>query len=231
MSTDRPDTDYLDRHDQRELRQLLARIPGLCEDLLNVQTKQARTSRPGGSRRPKRLGSALPIHIGAVEAADELHNILAGWCRIVIDQRGGEWPANATLSIAQWLARNVESLALCEGSREALPEIRDVIARCIRIVDIPPEDVVVPLDDERVKEAGRTIVTRQMVESFAQRMGEKINGRRIRYLEKAGLLKSIDQDDETGTLFYLMGDVLIAHRQMEQRELERQAMDLPAVSP
>lgn len=219
MSTDRPDTDYLDRHDQRELRQLLARIPGLCEDLLNVQTKQARTSRPGGSRRPKRLGSALPIHIGAVEAADELHNILAGWCRIVIDQRGGEWPANATLSIAQWLARNVESLALCEGSREALPEIRDVIARCIRIVDIPPDDLVV-IDPARVEAANRQIVTRDSIETIAPKLGDLahgLNSRRVQTLEKRGGLKRAGSDKDTGTAFYRLGDVLEAHVRHRKR--------------
>lgn len=213
MSTDRPDTDYLDRHDQRELRQLLARIPGLVEDLLNVRTKQARTSRPGGSRRPKRLGSALPIHIGAVEAADELHNILVGWCRIVIDQRGGEWPANATLSIAQWLARNVESLALCEGSCEALPEIRDVIAHCTHVVDIPPDDLVV-IDPARVEAANRQIVTRDSIETIAPKLGEMgrgLNSRRVRTLEKANALKATGTDVDTGTRFYRLGDVLEAH--------------------
>ncbi|WP_260868808.1 hypothetical protein [Gordonia sihwensis] len=208
-------TDYLDRHEQKQLRDLLARIPGLVEDLINVQTRQARIAKRGMSqgRRPKKLGPAIPYHIGASDAADNIHATLVGWVRVVLDQRGGEPPADATISLADWLRRNMTSLALCEGSREALREIEDVIRSAVRVVDIPPDDHVI-IDPQRVEAANRTIVTRDSIDTIAPKLGEMavgLNARRMRTLEKAKVLKATGTDPDTGTKFYRLGDVLHAH--------------------
>lgn len=208
-------SEHLQRHEVRELRDILAGIPGLVEDLLNVECRTARLSKPGLSkgRRPK-PGSSIPYHLGAADAADLLHNTLVGWCRVVLDQgRGKGQPANATLSIAKWLHQNAESLALCEGSAEALDEVRYAVGECRRVVDIPPDDDVV-IDPQRLEAANRSIVTRDSVETIAGKLGEMGTGltaRRLRTLEKAGILNAAGKDRDTGTLFYRLGDVLTAH--------------------
>lgn len=208
-------SDHLERHEVRQLRELLAAVPGLVEDLLNVECRTARLSKPGLSkgRRPK-PGSSIPFHIGASEAADLLHNTLVGWARVVLDQgRGNGQPANATLSIAKWLHRNTEALALCERSAEALDEIHYAVGECRRVVDIPPDDEV-SIDPQRLEAANRSIVTRDSVEVIAQKLGDLGQGltaRRVRTLEKAGVLRATGKDRDSGTLFYKLGDVLTAH--------------------
>ena len=207
-------SEHLQRHEVRELRDILAGIPGLVEDLLNVECRTARLSRPGLGKRAGKPGSSLPFHLGAADAADQLHSTLVGWVRVMADQKRGKGlPANATLSIAKWLHRNAEALALCEGSAEALDDIRDAVGECRRVVDIPPDDHVM-IDPQRLEAANRSIVTRDSVETIAGKLGEMGTGltaRRLRTLEKAGILNAAGKDRDTGTLFYRLGDVLTAH--------------------
>lgn len=207
-------SEHLQRHEVRELRDILAGIPGLVEDLLNVECRTARLSRPGLGKRTGKPGSSLPFHLGAADAADQLHSTLVGWVRVMADQKRGKGlPANATLSIAKWLHRNAEALALCEGSAEALDDIRDAVGECRRVVDIPPDDHVM-IDPQRLEAANRSIVTRDSVETIAGKLGEMGTGltaRRLRTLEKAGILNAAGKDRDTGTLFYRLGDVLTAH--------------------
>lgn len=215
------ETDYLDRYEQAQLRKVLKKIPGLMEDLLNVQTKQARITKPwtAQGRRPKRLGSAIPYNIGASDAADRLHNVLVGWVRVVLDQRGGEPPANAVISCAAWLARNLESLALCEGSAEAKADIEGAVIAAERVVDIPPDDYVV-IDPQRVEAANKSLVTLATIGAIAARigpLGEGLNRDRLRLLVKHGDVKADAEDRESGTKFYRLGDVLDAHQKRKVR--------------
>lgn len=203
---------YLDRRETRQLGEILRKVPGLVEDLLNVQTRGARLSKPGlGGRRPKKLGASIPYHLGAAEAADELHNTLAGWVRVVLEQRGGDCPSDATISLARWLERNLIALALCEGSAEALDDIRHAVITCERVVDIPPEDHVI-IDEARLTAANRQVVTRDQAERLAPKLGELGEGltaRRVKYLENRGALDRVGTD--SGVAFYRLGDVLHAH--------------------
>lgn len=215
------DADYLDRYQQKQLREQLKRIPGICEDLLNVQTRQARITKRGigEGRRPKKMGSAIPYHMGASEAADRLYEVTVKWVQYVISQRGGTPPNYTTIPCSTWLAKNVESLALCEGSVQALDDFDDAIQFAIRVVDIPPDDYVV-VDPQRVEAANRSMVTLSTVGTVASKIGPPgagLNRDRLRLLAKHGDVKHAHVDPESGTKFYHLGDVIAAHLKRKAR--------------
>lgn len=218
--------EHLQRHEVKRLREVLAGVPGLVEDLLNVECRTARLSKPGMSkgRRPKQLGSSVPFHIGAAEAADLLHATLVGWVRVMLDQgRGRGHPADATLSIAAWLHRNAEALALCEGSAEALDEIERAVGECRRMVDIPPDDEVV-IDPRRLEAANKSLVTLSTIETIARKIGEPgrgLNRERLRLLAKHRDVKPASEDGQSGTKFYRLGDVIDAHLRRKARISEK----------
>lgn len=207
---------YLDGAGRANLRAELALVPGIVDDLENVKAGTAKLARPVGGSRP-RPGSKMPLHLGAVEASDLLKGTLAGWVAYTINTRGGDWPANTTVSLSVWLDRNAERLGMCEGSVDALDEIRYAIGECWRVVDIPPEDPV-RVDPTLINEADRMTVTRQAIEAVTERMGERVNNRRLRRLVAAGLVTPIGKDGKE--FLYRLGDVLVAHRLMEQRNRE-----------
>lgn len=217
-------SEHLQRHEVRELRDILAGIPGLVEDLLNVECRTARLSRPGLGKRAGKPGSSLPFHLGAADAADQLHSTLVGWVRVMADQKRGKGlPANATLSIAKWLHRNAEALALCEGSAEALDDIRDAVGECRRVVDIPPDDHVM-IDPQRLEAANRSVVTLSTIETIARRIGEPgrgLNRDRLRLLAKHHDVRPVGEDTESGTKFYQLGDVIDAHLRRKAKVQEK----------
>ncbi|OCB10059.1 hypothetical protein A5717_23530 [Mycolicibacterium porcinum] len=72
-------------------------------------------------------------------------------------------------------------LALPEGSEEAYIDIRDRIDECQRQVDLPSDDEV-HIDQTRIREANRQVLTDGQVEKIAQRLGalgEGLNKRRV----------------------------------------------------
>lgn len=209
------DRTYLDRYARRQLDQILATIPAVLEDLINVEVKTARINKPGlaVARRPKKLGASLPYHAGAAERHDQLHATLQHWVQVVLDQQGGQPPHAATLALAAWLRKRIYGLALCEGSAAALDDITDRVQACRRIVDLPPDDYVV-IDEQRVREANRSVVTLSTVSVIAARLGDVgrgLNRDRLRTLAKHGKVAPDSVDPETGTKFYKLGDVLHAH--------------------
>ncbi|WP_100467586.1 hypothetical protein [Mycobacteroides abscessus] len=116
------DSFYLDKASQHKLREELASIPRMIGELSVTLTRQARIQRPGlsMSRRPK-PESQVPIHIGAHNAADLLHNCLGTWVRLVCEQRAIVWDkGNDIITLAKWLRVNMIALALTEGSEGAM---------------------------------------------------------------------------------------------------------------
>lgn len=214
-----PMTDgYLDRDQVAELRDLLQQIPGVVEDVVNVECKTSRTTRPTGGGRSK-PGSKMPLHLGAVEVADLLHNTLVGWVRFTIETRGGEYPRNATISLAAWLDRHAESLSLCEGSEEAVDEIRYAIGECRRMVDIPPEDVV-RVDSVMLSMSVDQPVTGPEAAKVAPELGDMAKGltaKRVTYLRNRELLTGKQIGDEW---VYRLGDILHAHQKAQVYKLK-----------
>ena len=237
---------YLDRQARKHLREKLATIPRIAKDIAITECRQAVTVRPGLSnpRRPKKMESRLPFHIGAADAAHELRNSLATAVRHTCEQRGLDyWPVGYThahnfigplqpedrrlppgydegapMVTAKWLWKNVIALALTEGCREFADDIVSAIDYCEREIQGPVDEVVI--DEARVKAANKSVVTTSTIDSVAKRLGERGKGltaERIRTLVKHHGLKSAGVDKDTGTKFYRLGDLLAVHEQVKTR--------------
>lgn len=214
------DSFFLDKASQHKLREELASIPRMIGELSVTLTRQARIQRPGlsMSRRPK-PESQVPIHIGAHNAADVLHNCLGTWVRLVCEQRAIVWDkGNDIITLAKWLRVNMIALALTEGSEEAYEDIKAAIDECWRQIDIPADDDIV-IDRGRVHEANRLVVTAGQVEKLANKMGaigKGLNKRRVETLaaRRKNPLRPCAVDGDVK--FFRLGDVLDAHHRSDE---------------
>ncbi|SKU54065.1 Uncharacterised protein [Mycobacteroides abscessus subsp. bolletii] len=214
------DSYFLDKGSQHKLREELASIPCMIGELSVTLTRQARIQRPGlsMSRRPK-PESQVPIHIGAHNAADVLHNCLGTWVRLVCEQRAIVWDkGNDIITLAKWLRVNMIALALTEGSEEAYEDIKAAIDECWRQIDIPADDDIV-IDRGRVHEANRLVVTAGQVEKLANKMGaigKGLNKRRVETLaaRRKNPLRPCAVDGDVK--FFRLGDVLDAHHRSDE---------------
>ena len=211
---------YLPRAEQKQLRDDLNIIPGLVEDLSITITRQARVTRPGlGHLRKQKPGSRLPFHLAAADAATELRNCLHGWVHHVSTQRQTPYTGRRdTLTLANWLNRNLTILALTPDTETAYKDIHARITHCWQLIDLPPEDEI-HFDQKRITAANRSVVTLSTIDTIAARlgpMGTGLNRDRLRFLAKHGELKPSSHDTDTGTNFYRLGDVLHAHHKRKQ---------------
>lgn len=214
------DSYFLDKGSQHKLREELASIPRMIGELSVTLTRQARIQRPGlsMSRRPK-PESQVPIHIGAHNAADVLHNCLGTWVRLVCEQRAIVWDkGNDIITLAKWLRVNMIALALTKGSEEAYEDIKAAIDECWRQIDIPADDDIV-IDRGRVHEANRLVVTAGQVEKLANKMGaigKGLNKRRVETLaaRRKNPLRPCAVDGDVK--FFRLGDVLDAHHRSDE---------------
>lgn len=214
------DSFFLDKGSQHKLREELASIPRMIGELSVTLTRQARIQRPGlsMSRRPK-PESQVPIHIGAHNAADLLHNCLGTWVRLVCEQRAIVWDkGNDIITLAKWLRINMIALALTEGSEEAYEDIKAAIDECWRQIDIPADDDIV-IDRGRVHEANRLVVTAGQVEKLANKMGaigKGLNKRRVETLaaRRKNPLRPCAVDGDVK--FFRLGDALDAHHRSDE---------------
>ncbi len=214
------DSYFLDKGSQHKLREELASIPRMIGELSVTLTRQARIQRPGlsMSRRPK-PESQVPIHIGAHNAADVLHNCLGTWVRLVCEQRAIMWDkGNDIITLAKWLRVNMIALALTEGSEEAYEDIKTAVDECWRQIDIPTDDDIV-IDRGRVHEANRLVVTAGQVEKLANKMGaigKGLNKRRVETLaaRRKNPLRPCAVDGDVK--FFRLGDVLDAHHRSDE---------------
>ncbi|SLH42602.1 hypothetical protein [Mycobacteroides abscessus] len=214
------DSYFLDKGSQNKLREELASIPRMIGELSVTLTRQARIQRPGlsMSRRPK-PESQVPIHIGAHNAADLLHNCLGTWVRLVCEQRAIVWDkGNDIITLAKWLRINMIALALTEGSEEAYEDIKAAVDECWRQIDIPADDDIV-IDRGRVHEANRLVVTAGQVEKLANKMGaigKGLNKRRVETLaaRRKNPLRPCAVDGDVK--FFRLGDVLDAHHRSDE---------------
>lgn len=207
---------YMPRNEQSTLCDKLSQIPSLAEDLAITLTRQSAITKRGlGSpRRPKRMESRLPFHIGAADVEWELHNTLATWVRATCESRGIDYTGTDSLiSLSAWLTRNIVALAMTEGSKDAYTDIWDAIDRCRRMVDLPPDDEVV-IDRARIEKANRQILTAGQIEKIAPKLGDLgkgLNKRRVETLNYNKALWPCVSLIKGDPKFYRLGDVLDAH--------------------
>lgn len=212
---------FLDRKSQAILSEKLAGIPSLVEDLAITITRQARIQRSGlgNPRRAKKIdGDRLPFHISAANAADELHNALSTWVRFVCEERQIRYTDHDDdLTLSRWLRKHMISLALTQGSEEAFEDLVGKIDECRRQVDLPPEDEIY-IDQTRIQEANRQVLTAGQVERIACRLGPLgvgLNKRRVETLTKSHRLYPCAVDGKVE--FFKLGDVLDAHHRPDSR--------------
>lgn len=225
-----PDTDgfVIPRHQQTELRELLAQIPALIEDLSITLTRQDRLGAgSGGGKRGRIDAPPLPINLAAMEARDQLHNTLAGWIRHTCNERGLTYDGTGSpISMAGWLTRWHIALALSEGAEEAIPDLTDAIRRCRRVCD-RPADRIITTDWETWDEAMEVIRTRAGIADLCRTMGgdyRHITRTRIDTLTKKhpGQQPALTpaRSTEIGGVAvhqYRLGDVIHAHRNHPRR--------------
>jgi len=132
------------------LKQDLASIPALVEDLLTTITRQDVLGASGGSRAAE---TAVPWKDRASEALWNLNNTLTTWARDALELRGLTSAAvdrsvdgqpthhRVTIAAARWLYAHVDALALQPSAGEAIDEIGDAVQRAYGAIDCPPEQL------------------------------------------------------------------------------------------
>lgn len=206
------DTDmFLSRDDCHKLVAALREIPDLLEPLAlaivrgDRQGLDASTCRPAPQSKP-------PIDVAAQQMADDLHNLLTGWVRVVCDQRAMEVPEVGTIpAAAKWLDLNVIALAMTEGAGDAYRSITRAIAALQRRLDRPGDGT---LTEDEIAGANRQVLTAYQIDKVVHLLGERgvgLSRRRVEVLDKAGALHPCSRDKDTGTRFYRLGDILAAH--------------------
>lgn len=213
--TDNVDHLYLTRAEIGALTELLGKIPALIEELAITETRQARVRPPGlGASARSHPESRPPVHMGAFLAAEALRNELTTWIRAVCEQRAVRVPAVDDLgSAARWLKRHVYSLATTQGAETAHLDIETAIFDCRYEIDLPPEDEI-RVDPVQLRAANNSVVTAYQAEKIAARLGPVGKGltrSRVRWLADSGAIRPAGKDGTT--VFYRLGDVLVAHAQ------------------
>jgi hypothetical protein len=77
---------FIPRHDRALLRRKLVTLPDLCEDLADSVNRQARLRTRYGKSGAR--VEPLPFDDDAEAVAAQLHNVLGGWVRLVLEHRG-----------------------------------------------------------------------------------------------------------------------------------------------
>lgn len=203
-------TMFLTRQDCHELVEALREIPDLMEPLALAIVRGDRHGLGSSTCRPAPQ-SKPPVDYGAQAMADDLHGLLTGWVRVVCEHRALEVPTLVAIpEAAQWLDRNVISLAMTPGAEAAYSDIIGAIRSVARRLDRPADGA---LTDDDLASASRSVITAYQIDRVVHLLGERavgLNRRRVELLDKAGVLRGT-RDRDTGTRFYRLGDILAAH--------------------
>ncbi|MGW5387184.1 hypothetical protein [Nocardia sp. NPDC003963] len=222
-----PNHMFIPRHELKKLREILEEIPGIALELPTTITKQARLGEVGRGRKPRRPSEQpLPFHIDAARVADELHNALVGWVRLVCEQRAMEYKGpKSTAGLARWLERHLIALGMTEGAEGALDELGELKDRAAKMVCPPAMRIVV--DEAKLQRARALLLNVSGIATLAKELGEEyrhLTQRRVRFLNES---KRIDPapgpwHPEIPQLFKV-GDVLDAHLSVPIRERHAEA--------
>lgn len=245
-----PNHMFISRHELTKLREVLGTIPGIAADLPVTIAKQARLGDMGRGRKPRRPSEQpLPFHVDAARVADELHNALVGWVRLVCEQRAmqytpvGYLPAEfvgpprpgqkratadhipSTAELAHWLERHIVSLAMTEGSETALTELGHLAEVAQNIVCPPPTPVTI--DEAKYERARRRYLNAHGIVALARELGEEyrhLTPGRVKVLKRAGKITPVPGPwrPDWPTL-YVLGEVLDAHLALPIRQRHAKA--------
>lgn len=247
-AAENPNHMFIDRHELRLIRTLLGEIPELATELGVAVNKQTRLGEVGRSRRVRRPSEQpMPYHLAAADIAQQLHNCLGGWVRLVCEQRAMPVPIDfmpfgraelplpddkrvwqdcipTTAALARWLDRNAVALAMTEGSETALDEIRDIVKAAEKIVCPPSQPLVI--DDEKIAEARSLRLNASGIATLARELGEEyrhLTKRRVHVLKEAKRIEPIPGPWRADWMLFKVGDVLDAHLLLPIRERHAEA--------
>lgn len=103
---------------------------------LDLDIAIARAACWGGDRtRPTE--APLFIDPRASEARTVLHSTLATWCRVLLDERGGQTPEDTLASMARWLGARVETIRHAQWGPELVDEVHAAVRQAYAAVDAP----------------------------------------------------------------------------------------------
>src|SRR5690625_2931083 len=85
----------------------------------------------------------LPIHVGAMRARSTLRAVLAGWVRDIAETHDAELPADDEPAMSRWLLARRLTLLTHPAAEDIHREITDAVERVRRVIDRPPDLVLV----------------------------------------------------------------------------------------
>lgn len=236
---DNPNHMFVPRHELKLVREELAKVPELATDLGVAITKRARLGEVGRSRKPRRPSEQpLPYHIAAADIADQLHNFLTGWVRLICEHRAmdapairpesplpdekSSWPDHipAMAPLSRWLDRNAVALAMTPGSETVLDELRGLI-RAAEVIACPPLRPREPIDAQELAEARKLQLNATGIVTLAKELGEEyrhLTRRRVHVLKEAGRIQPILNPKWPDLLLFNVGEVMDAHLLLPIRE-------------
>ena len=222
-----PNHMFIPRHELKKLKEILEEIPSIALELPTTITKQARLGEVGRGRKPRRPSEQpLPFHLDASRVADELHNALVGWVRLVCEQRAMEYKGpKSTAGLARWLERHLIALGMTEGAEGALDELGDLRDRAAKMVCPPAMRIVI--DEEKHQRARRLLLNATGIATLARELGEEyrhLTKRRVHVLREAKLIHPAPGPWRPDwPLLFKVGDVLDAHFALPIRERHAKA--------
>ncbi|MGW6121487.1 hypothetical protein ACWFRF_20765 [Nocardia sp. NPDC055165] len=217
---------YIARHDIKLIREHLYKVPELAEDLAVTVMRQDRLGERGGGAHRRPSEQPLPYSIAAQEAAEQLHNTLGGWVRVVCEHRECHYDgADTTPGLSRWLLRNLETLAMIPGSETARDEIKDAIDRAEWIA-CPPRRIL-HVDENRLAEARALRLNPAGIAALARELGDEwrwLTKRRVHVLAEAGLIRPAPGPwHPRWPTQWVVGEVLDAHLQLPIRRRDKGA--------
>jgi len=144
----RPKHAFICNDCRRVLKQDLASVPALVEDLLVTISRQDVLGATGGRRAAE---TAVPWKAHASEVLYDLTTTVTLWTKLMLEHYqlssevifraydGLEVPHRITISAARWLWSNVNSLAMNEAAGDAVDEIAVAVGRAYSAIDRPAE--------------------------------------------------------------------------------------------
>lgn len=205
---------YLTKAELAKLDAILKTVPWLARRLDETILRQDRI---GGAPIPTLGGNdsteqPLPYNHIASNIRDTLRNTLVGWTRHMLEQRAMTYDGDETTAgISRWLRTNIDALALTEGSAEALPDIEAATRSAWRVID-RPEERLRAVDEQRLAEADRMVLSKHGIADLARHLGDQyktLTARRVQHLRDIGAVQPIQAPGRA--LLFLVGDVRRAH--------------------
>lgn len=119
-----------------DLRRTLELAASIEPDLLDAIAKQLRHGARGKSASAE---APLPYDPMASAAAGALRVALSAACTHTFDRGGSGWILGTITVMAKWLIADMAKLAASRFAGQHYHEIRDGVARCVRVLEPPPE--------------------------------------------------------------------------------------------